>query len=386
MDERKVRRLRFWRRAVLIQLFLILSVLIFGVAYGYAQLNKVRIVKISKNDEDLGITRKQTVEKINDDKTNEKPPVEKIEYNSREPVKTTPKASGSTNKPGGNVKPPQNPVEERIPEIHYNSNIKNIALFGIDKGREKWEAVHSDAIMILSIDERHNKIKLSSIMRDSYVNVDGHGKTKITNAYAYGGPQLAIKTLNKNFNLDIREFVAVDFMGLGDIIDSLGGIKIDVKANEINEVNKYMREVAQIRKESATPIREPGLQILNGNQGVSYARIRAVGNGDYKRTERQQAVLSAIMNRIHEKGRSSYLSIVSELLPYVETSMSRFDIISMGGSLITSGKPGFDWVRFPTNSNSKGKMINNGWYLTFDRQDTIEELHRFIYEGVKPGA
>lgn len=386
MDEKKARRLKFWRRAVGIQVFLIFSVLLFGAVYGYAQLSKIKIVKISKKDEDLGITRKQTNEMVNDYKGDEKPPVEKIEYNSKEPAKAPVKAKENTRKPAKATKPQQNPEEQRWPTIQYSSKIKNIALFGVDKGREKWEAVHSDAIMILSIDEEHNKIKLSSIMRDSYVSVDGHGRTKITNAYAYGGPQLAIKTLNKNFNLDIREFVAVDFMGLGSIIDSLGGIRINVKASEINEVNKYMREVAQIRREEAKPIREAGSQILDGNQGVAFARIRAVGNGDYKRTERQQEVLTAIINRIHERGRSSYLNIITELLPYVETSMSRLDMISMGGSLITSGKPGLDWVRFPTNSNSRGKMINKGWYLTFDRQDTIYELHRFIYEGVKPGA
>jgi polyisoprenyl-teichoic acid--peptidoglycan teichoic acid transferase len=385
MNEKKARRLRFWRRAVFLQLFVILAILVTGVVVGYAQLNKMKRVKISKRDEDLGITKRVTppIIKVEDDKNAGK---KETESPVEEAPKTTPESNEIPEKPSkqGSKVVQDKPQEQLRARIDYSDDVRNIALFGIDSGREKWESIHSDAIMILSIDERSGKIKLSSIMRDSYVNVDDHGKTKITNAYAYGGPQLAIKTLNQNFDLDIRDFVAVDFAGFGSIIDSLGGIEVEVKQAEIKEINKYMTEVASIRGDKATPIRQAGAQTLNGNQAVAFARIRAVGNGDYKRTERQQEVLAAIADKIQEVETRDYPRLVSELLPYVETSMSKMDFIMMGGNVMTSGIVDIDWTRFPTNSELKGKTIDKVWYLTFDRNATVEQLHRFIYEDVKP--
>ena len=117
-----------------------------------------------------------------------------------------------------------------------SNEIINIAFFGVDR-RAVNEASRSDSIMILSIDEMHKKIKMSSIMRDTYVEIKNHGQTKINHAYAYGGPQLAIRTLNENFNLDIRDYVTVDFFNFEKIIDAIGGVTIDVKQDEISLIN-----------------------------------------------------------------------------------------------------------------------------------------------------
>lgn len=274
----------------------------------------------------------------------------------------------------------------KIEEVKPAEKITNIALFGVDSGRSAGDVPRSDSIMILSIDEKHKKLKISSIMRDSYVSVDGHGKTKITHAYAFGGPQLAIKTLNQNFDLDIRDYVTVDFAGMGDIIDALGGIEIDVKKSEISEVNKYMREVAKIRKKKAKNITKPGLQLLDGNQAVSYARIRHVGNGDYERAERQNAVLTAMFNKVQSQGTAKYPQLISEFLPYVETSMTKTDILKMGTDVVTSGITNLDWLRFPMDGYNKGKTIDDVWYLTFDEAATIDQMHKFIYDDIKPDA
>ena len=125
----------------------------------------------------------------------------------------------------------------------------------------------SDSIIILSIDEMHKKIKMSSIMRDTYVKVKGHGETKITHAYAYGGPQLAIRTLNENFNLDIRNYVTVDFFNLEKIINAIGGVSIDVKQNEVSLINGYMIETAKIEKKSISTIANSGAANIKRNAG-----------------------------------------------------------------------------------------------------------------------
>ena len=115
-------------------------------------------------------------------------------------------------------------VEEKLSQ--YSDSIINIALFGVDA--VDGEAGRSDSIMIATIDTVHKKLKLTSIMRDSYVAIDGHGNDKINHAYAFGGPQLAIKTLNENFDLNIEDFAVVNFETLPKIIDKLGGIELDI--------------------------------------------------------------------------------------------------------------------------------------------------------------
>lgn len=135
-------------------------------------------------------------------------------------------------------------------------------------------------------------------MRDSYVDIEGHGKTKLNHAYAYGGPELAIKTINSNFKLNIRDFVAVDFYGLENIIDTVGGVEIPVRSDEIKYINSYMQGTAKVENKAVQEVQNPGLQNLNGMQAVAYARIRYTSGGDYERTERQRTILTAVMNKI----------------------------------------------------------------------------------------
>ncbi len=179
----------------------------------------------------------------------------------------------------------------------YGDDVINIAFFGLDR-RKKEEPSRSDAVMILSLDKKHKKVKLSSIMRDSYVDIEGHGKTKLNHAYAYGGPELAIKTINSNFKLNIRDFVAVDFYGLENIIDTVGGVEIPVRSDEIKYINSYMQGTAKVENKAVQEVQNPGLQNLNGMQAVAYARIRYTSGGDYERTERQRTILTAVMNKI----------------------------------------------------------------------------------------
>lgn len=129
-------------------------------------------------------------------------------------------------------------------DIGINSNepqvyekVRNIALLGLDT-RQDNNVGRSDAIVILTIDKEHNKLKLTSIARDTYVAIDGHSKDKLTHAYAYGKSQLAVKTLNQNFDLEIKDYVTMNFYGLARVIDYIGGVDINVTEAEKNELNK----------------------------------------------------------------------------------------------------------------------------------------------------
>ena len=146
---------------------------------------------------------------------------------------------------------------EEIQEFENHEEIINIALFGIDS--EDGVAGRSDAIMVATIDPIHNKLKLTSIMRDSYVNIPDKGMDKINHAYAFGGPQLAIKTINENFGLDIADYMSVNFTSLPVIIDILGGVEINITDEEVPHI---------------PGVTSAGTYTLNGDQALSYSRIR----------------------------------------------------------------------------------------------------------------
>ena len=320
------------RTKVVLSAFMIF-VLVFGGAFAYTfyQLSKVKTTEISKTNEDLGI-------KVKD-------PIEKKEEESNEVI--------------------------------------NIALFGLDR-RSKNEPARSDSIMILSIDKKHNKIKMSSIMRDTYVKINGHGETKINHAYAYGGPLLAIRTLNENFDLDIRDYVAVDFFNAEALIDAMGGVTIDVNQDEIALINSGAAGVANLEKKSVATIKVAGPQTLSGLQAVAYSRIRYLAGGDFVRTERQRTVLAAMLAKLQSLKPTEIPTAVSNLLPFTETSMNSIDIMKLGSNVITTKKMVLEQQRFPLDGYCKGKTIDGVWYLVADMEPTVDQLHKYIYEDIKP--
>ncbi|NMM63683.1 LCP family protein [Clostridium sp. P21] len=267
--------------------------------------------------------------------------------------------------------------------VKKDSGIINIALFGIDR-RHKDEASRSDALMVLTLDKKHKKIKISSIMRDSYVNIDGYGMTKVNHAYAHGGATLAIKTLNKNFDLNIKDYVTVDFFGFEKIIDSVGGVDINITPEEL----KYMTEDIgeNFENEPISIVTSSGLQKVNGREALAYTRIRNTDGGDFERTQRQRTVLIDVLSKIKKTPPIGIPKIVSELLPYTETSMSNTEILKMITSMYTLGIKDIDQQRFPLDSYCNGKMIAGVWYLIFDLDATKNQMHKYIFEDIKPDA
>jgi LCP family protein required for cell wall assembly len=277
-------------------------------------------------------------------------------------------------------------AEKKIEEVVKDTgSITNIALFGLDQRNLK-EKGRSDSIMILTIDTNSKKLKLSSIIRDSYVNIDGHGKDKINHAYAFGGPQLAVKTLNDNFNMNIKDYVTVNFFGFIKIIDALGGVTIDVKKDEIPIANDYITEMAGLENIAPNYIKNPGNQVLTGIQAVGYSRNRYSGNGDYERSDRQRRVLTALMEKIQAVGVSKYPGIISQLLPNTLTSLSSGDILKLGTDVVTSGTKNIEQERFPTDSYSEGKLINSIYYLTYKEAETKDQIFKYIFQDIKPAS
>lgn len=249
-------------------------------------------------------------------------------------------------------------------QVEKEKHIKNIALFGIDAPKGK--AGRSDAIMILTLDEEHKVMKLTSIMRDSYVDIPGHGDDKITHAYAFGGPELSMKTLNENFKVNVEDFMAVNFTSLPEIIDKLGGVKINIIPEEIHHI---------------PGVTSSGEQILNGAEALAYSRIRYATGGDYKRTERQRVVLEAVFEKLKSTPTKEYSSLIDDFLPYVETNMSSMDMIKLATDVAPLVKGNLETTRFPLDGYCDGKMINGVWYLVYDRQATLNQIQEYIYDN-----
>ena len=255
-------------------------------------------------------------------------------------------------------------VEEKLSE--YSDSVINIALFGIDA--EEGNAGRSDSIIIATIDTTHKKLKLTSIMRDSYVTISDRGQDKINHAYAFGGAQLAIKTLNENFDLNIEDFVAVNFTTMPKIIDKLGGVTIDITSEEVSHI---------------PGIDTAGTYNLTGEQALAYSRIRYASGGDYVRTDRQRTVLNKVFEKILDTNVTQYPSLLSEVLPMVKTSLDYSEILDLGNEVLKMGVTNLEQERFPRDGYCEGKMIGGIYYLTFDKENTVQQLHDYIFEDIK---
>ena len=269
--------------------------------------------------------------------------------------------------------------------------IRNIAVFGVDR-RGGNANTRSDVIMIVTLDNQHKKVKATSLLRDSYVSVEGYGKTKLTHAYSYGGPELAIKTINSNFNMNIRDFVTVDFDSMAKIVDAVGGVDIEVTQGELESLNKCIDEYADAYDiEKRTYVTSAGMQHLNGMQACGYARVRYDHNNgdDRRRTDRQRRVMEEVFNKALNMDPAGYLSLAQTLLPLVETSFSAGDLIGLVGEatdILTNDSAEFEQARFPMDNDSTFPTIDGMSVVDFDHEVTNEKLYNFIFEDIDPSG
>lgn len=268
--------------------------------------------------------------------------------------------------------------------VFKNKDVINIALFGIDTRTDSTTG-RSDAVMIVSVDKKHNKIKLTSIARDSYVNIEGTGMDKLTHAYAYGGAKLAVKTINQNFDMNITDYVSVNFFGIVNIIDEIGGVTIDVDGDEMAVMNtEYVTELNRIGI-PCDPIVKTGSQRLTGAQALAYMRNRYTG-GDLSRANRQQEVISALFGEVKNISITKYPSIIKMGLSHVETTLTNTEILSLAVDVVTNSST-IDRLSLPTDDcnpkSGKDAYVNGVWYYIYDIDIAKNELHDFIKETGK---
>lgn len=265
-----------------------------------------------------------------------------------------------------------------------NDNIvkgyRNIALFGVDsRDGDLGKGTRSDTIIIASINQDTQEIKLVSVFRDTFLNLGNDSYNKCNAAYAQGGPEQAINMLNTNLDLDIKDYVTVGFDGLIDAVDSLGGIEMEITEKEISHLNNYQLSMAQKMEVDYIPIEESGRQLLNGMQATAYCRIRYGGGDDFRRAQRQRDVLTAMMDKAKEASVSELTGMVNAILPEIQTSLGVNEIVSVLGSVAnynvvaSDGFP-FEDSRAGADVGSKGSCV-----VPDDLEENVIALHEILY-------
>lgn len=246
-------------------------------------------------------------------------------------------------------------------------NYRNIALFGLDSRDDSFSNSRSDCIIIVSISKKTNDVKLTSIYRDTYVDIDGHGLDKITHAYAYGGPELALSTINKNLDLNITEFVTVNFETVKTVVDTIGGITLTITDAEAQQIE----------------FSSGGTYTLDGDEALAYSRIRYI-DSDYKRTERMRNVIDAVFSKIKTKDISQILEYVDIILPHISTNISNNSIIAMVPSVFSYNIT--DSLGWPYDVQG---YSSDAWYgVPVTLESNVKELHQELFgnEDYTPSA
>lgn len=250
--------------------------------------------------------------------------------------------------------------------------ILNILLVGLDEIESESESKQrgrSDSMMIISVDARHQKIKVISIMRDLWVPIPNHGNSKLNAAYAHGGINLLTEVIKSIFGLKIDRYIIADFKKFEDVINKLGGIELDLSKEEVNYINIYS---------SSKHLRGHGKMHLDGNQALQFARDRNDPTADFKRTERQRTVISAIINKLKSLNFGELISFASNALNSVKTNFTMPEILSLVHKYKIFIKYPVDPKRIPVNAECK--MINRQSVLVADLNQCKKELLDFIYE------
>ncbi len=241
------------------------------------------------------------------------------------------------------------------------ADFRNIAIFGIDSREDTYSRGNrSDGIIIASINNKTKDVKLISVYRDTYVQIEGHGLDKITHAYSFGEAPLAIKTLNTNFDLNIKEFVTVNFDAVKDIVDSIGGIQMKITDEEAPHISG---------------INSAGTYTLTGEQALAYARIRYAEGGDYKRTERMRDVLTGVVNKVKTLNVSQLNNFVDKVLPRVYTNITQSEIFKLLPSVasykITESK---GWPY-----ETKGITLDRWYGVPVTLESNVVKLHEEVF-------
>ncbi len=279
------------------------------------------------------------------------------------------------------VDPEQVQINETLPEetVKTMSGYTNIALFGLDTRTpgQLGKGNRSDTIIIASINNDTQEVKLVSVYRDTYLDMANGKFNKCNGAYSSGGPEQAMAMLNKNLDLDIKYYISVDFAALTETIDLLGGIYIDVDESEITHLNNYTVETSKVTGVETQKLTQTGVQLLDGVQATSYCRIRYTAGDDFKRTERQREVIGEIVNTAKQADISKINEIINTVFSKIATNYTNEEIIQMAPEMIGYNivdTQGFPFDRIPASVKGKGSCV-----VPVNLAENVKQLHEYLF-------
>lgn len=254
----------------------------------------------------------------------------------------------------------------------------NILLLGTDNRDEQEGYSRTDSMIILSVNTETCEAKLTSLMRDTWVKIEGHGSGKLNAAAVYGGPELTMETIGKNFGVELSDYVLINITGMADVIDLLGGIELDVTEAERNAINKGLFDLSS--RSGMEKLEQSGENVLlNGNQAVAYSRIRMI-DSDYVRTERQRDVLVRLAEKLQEEmNMFTIASMLTTLMPYVETSLGLNDMISLASVGLNMDFASVDQLRLPADGTFESGTYDGVWCIKPNFEKNQSLLRNFIY-------
>ena len=261
--------------------------------------------------------------------------------------------------------------------------ITNILLVGTD-GEYVEKGNRSDGMMVVTIDSKNKDIRISSIARDTYVDIPGYSTEKLTHAYAYEGIDLLREVFKVNFNLNIDKYIAVNFVSFMDIMDELGGVEVNVEEKDIKEINKYIDACYGYYKNKDEKDKEyitkSGVQRLNGYQALAFSRIRYTDSA-FARDNRHREVAESVYKEFAQKGVETYKKCAEIILNNTKTNISPMEMMNLAYTVLKINDKDIDQFQFPLEEYRNGHIISKqkGWVLEWDKEPNLEAWHKFIF-------
>ena len=279
-------------------------------------------------------------------------------------------------------------VNESVTENQVMKGYTTIALVGIDSRDDKLKSDwNSDTMIIASINNDTKKVKLVSVYRDTYLclgeDEDGNNSYGLANsAYCTGGAKKMINMLNKNLDMNISDFVTVNFQAVAETVELLGGIDVEMKKEEVVHLNNYCVETSEVTGMDYTPLKEiEGVHHLNGVQAVAYARIRKTSGNDFRRAARQREVIYKIVEKAKNSSIATLNTVLDKIFPMIYTSLTEKEILSMGMDMLSYDIE--DQTGFPFDhlygDTVKEAMDGVDCVLPITLESNVIKLHEFLY-------
>lgn len=279
------------------------------------------------------------------------------------------------------IKKEPSSISNNDSEFKEVEGITNVLLIGVD-ARYLDEPCRSDSMIIATLDNNNKKVKLTSLFRDTLVDIPGHGEAKLNAAYMLGGPELLMKTVKETYNVSIDKYIIINFWGFETIVDYIGGIEVDVKDYQLEELNKYIGESTG---GNDCPVEKAGIQTLNGKQALSYARIRHNVGDEYERTDRQREVIFKVIEKLQNTKPSKYLGIMNTMLEYIKTNIDPLEALNMAYTIYKLPSLDVEQLQIPLVALSETRNYKElGSVFLMDRLQNASILYNFIYENKYP--